>query len=116
MILAGMVCATVGMAASAKDLSGRDTFERRCAGCHALDNIKAGPPLRGVYGRRAGKDSRFPYSDAVKSVSITWGELTLDRWLADTESVIPGNDMAFRLDDPVERASVISYLKEISKQ
>jgi cytochrome c len=103
------------MAASAKDPGrGRDTFEKRCTGCHALEKIKVGPPLRDVYGRHAGMDAQFNYSDAVKAASVTWDEATLDRWLADTESVIPGNDMSFRLNDRAERASIIAYLRQLS--
>jgi cytochrome c len=103
------------MAASAKDPGrGRDAFEKRCTGCHALDKIKVGPPLRGVYGRNAGRDARFTYSDAVKTTSVTWDETTLDRWLTDTESVIPDNDMSFRLNDAGERASIIAYLRQLS--
>ena len=114
-ILTGVVCATIAMAASAKDPGrGRDTFEKRCTGCHALDKIKVGPPLRGVYGRNAGKDPQFTYSDAVKAASVAWDESTLDRWLTDTESVIPGNDMSFRLNDPAERANIIAYLRQLS--
>jgi cytochrome c len=114
-ILTGVVCATIAMAASDKDPGrGRDAFEKRCTGCHALEKIKVGPPLRGVYGRHAGKDAQFAYSDAVKSTSVTWDEATLDRWLTDTESVIPDNDMSFRLNDPGERASIIAYLRQLS--
>jgi cytochrome c len=114
-ILAGVVCATISLAASAKDASrGRDTFEKRCTGCHALDKIKVGPPLRGVFGRNAGKDPQFTYSDAMKNTSVAWDESTLDRWFTDTERVIPGNDMSFRLNDPVERANIIAYLKQLS--
>ena len=70
-ILTGVVCATIAMAASAKDPGrGRDAFEKRCTGCHALENIKVGPPLRDVYGRHAGKDTQFTYSDAVKAASV----------------------------------------------
>jgi cytochrome c len=114
-ILTGVVCATIAMAASAKDPDrGREAFEKRCTGCHALDKLKIGPPLRGVYGRNAGKDAQFTYSDAVKAASVTWEESTLDRWLADTESVIPDNDMSFRLADPADRANIIAYLKQLS--
>jgi cytochrome c len=103
------------IAASAKDPDrGREAFEKRCTGCHALDNVKIGPPLRGVYGRAAGRNPQFTYSDAMKSAAVTWDESTLDRWLIDTESVIPDNDMSFRLNDPAERASIISYLKQLS--
>jgi cytochrome c len=114
-ILTGVVCATLAIAASAKDPGlGRDAFEKRCTGCHALDKVKIGPSLRGVYGRAAGKDPQFSYSDALKSASVAWEESTLDRWLNDTESVIPDNDMSFRLNDPAERASIIAYLRQLS--
>jgi cytochrome c len=114
-ILAGALCVTMAIAASAADAGrGREAFEKRCTGCHALDKIKVGPRLRGVYGRQAGKDPEFIYSDAVKGASVTWEESTLDRWLSDTESVIPGNDMSFRLDNADERGDIIAYLRQLS--
>jgi len=93
---------------------GRDAFEQTCTGCHALDHAKVGPPLRNIYGRSAGKDRQFSYSDAMKGASVTWDDATLDRWLADTESIIPDNDMSFRLDDARTRADIIAYLKQLS--
>jgi cytochrome c len=114
-MLTGAVCATLAFGASDTAAErGREAFERRCTGCHALDKIKVGPPLRGVFGRKAGKDPQFTYSDAVKNTSITWNESTLDHWLTDTESIIPDNDMAFRLNDPADRASIIAYLRQLS--
>jgi len=114
-IFTGVVCATLATGASEKDVDrGRDAFEKRCTGCHALDKIKVGPPLRGVYGRNAGKDPQFAYSDAMKKTSVRWDEPTLDRWLTDTDSVIPDNDMAFRLNDPADRANIIAFLKQLS--
>ena len=114
-ILTGVVCVTVVIAAPAKDTDGgREAFEKRCTGCHALDKVKVGPPLREVYGRAAGTHPQFTYSDALKNASVTWDESTLDRWLSDTESVIPDNDMSFRLNDQAERAKIIAYLKQLS--
>ena len=114
-ILTGVVCASLATGASGKDAErGRETFERRCTGCHTLDKIKVGPPLRDAFGRNAGRDPQFSYSDALKNTSVTWDESTLDRWLTDTESIIPGNDMAFRLNDPAERANIIAYLRKLS--
>ena len=108
----GMVSSIASAAGDAQ--RGRETFEKTCTGCHALDRGKVGPPLRSVYGRSAGKDSQFSYSDAVKGASVRWDETTLDRWLTDTESVIPGNDMSFRLNDAGKRADIIAYLKQLS--
>ena len=110
----GVICAIAAIAASPKDADrGRDAFEKRCTGCHALDKIKVGPPLRGIFGRNAGKDPQFAYSDAVRNTPVKWDESTLDRWLTDTDSVIPDNDMAFRLNNPADRASIIAYLRQL---
>ena len=114
-----VILATLGalsaIASTARDAKrGRDVFETTCTGCHALDRAKVGPPLRKIFGQQAGKDANFTYSDAMKTASITWDEANLDKWLTDTETVIPGNDMAFRLNDASKRADIIAYLKQLS--
>jgi cytochrome c len=110
-----MAGAGVGRAASVADPGrGREAFEKRCTGCHDLDRIKVGPPLRGIFGRAAGKDPHFTYSEAMKRTPVRWEESTLDRWLADTDSVIPDNDMAYRLNDAAERANIIAYLRQMA--
>ena len=96
-------------------VAGRSAFEKRCTGCHALDHEKTGPRLAGVVGRKAGTVSGFPYSDAVRKSAVVWNEAVLDKWLTDPETVIPDTDMAFRLDNPVERAAIIAFLKETGK-
>ena len=80
--------------------SGRVAFEKRCTGCHALDHEKSGPRLAGVFGRRAGSLSSYPYSKPLKKSNVVWNEATLDKWLADPDSVVPDSDMAFRLNNP----------------
>ena len=96
-------------------IAGRSAFEKRCTGCHALDHEKAAPRLAGVVGRKAGTVPGFPYSDAVKKSAIVWNETVLEKWLTDPEGVIPDTDMAFRLDNPAERAAIIAFLKETGK-
>ncbi len=93
---------------------GKSLFEKRCSGCHALDADHEGPRLRGVFGRPAGKVTTFKYSDALKKAKVTWDEAELDKWLTDTESVAPDNDMGFRVPKQEERAAIISYLKSLS--
>jgi len=92
---------------------GRAVFERRCTGCHALDGLKSAPSLRHVFGGPAARDTQYPYSAALKGARVAWDEKTLDRWLTDTEAVVPGNDMAFRLERAEERADIIAYLKQL---
>src|ERR1700680_177719 len=49
---------------------GKELFEKRCSGCHALDKDKEGPRLRGVFGRTSGTVPTFKYSDALKAAHI----------------------------------------------
>jgi cytochrome c len=93
---------------------GQGLFEKRCTGCHALDSDHEGPRLRGVVGRAAGSVKTFQYSDALKNAKHTWNEATLDKWLTDPESVVPDNDMSFRVPKQEERAAIIAYLKSLS--
>jgi cytochrome c len=102
-------------AADSDAAAGRAVFEKRCTGCHALDHEKEGPRLAGVVGRKAGTISTFVYSDAVKKSAVVWTEGLLDKWLMDPETVIPDNDMSFRLNNAVERAAIIAFLKETGK-
>ena len=97
---------------SAQD--GQALFQKRCTGCHALDADHEGPRLRGVVGRAAGTVKTFQYSEALKNAKYTWDEAKLDKWLTDTESVVPDNDMSVRVPKQEERAAIISYLKSLS--
>ena len=90
---------------------GKTLFEKRCTGCHSLDLDKEGPRLRGVYGRNAGTVASFEYSDALKKTHIVWDDATLDKWLTDTDALIPGNDMAFHVPKPEERTDIIAFLR-----
>jgi cytochrome c len=95
---------------------GKAVFEKRCGGCHALDRDKEGPRLGGVYGRTAGSINSFQYSDALKSSKIKWADDTLDKWLTDTEKLVPNNDMGFHVEKADERRDIIAYLKQTSGQ
>src|SRR6202030_2945918 len=66
---------------------GKELFEKRCGGCHALDRDKEGPRLGGVYGRVAGSIASFEYSASLKKSKITWTDETLDKWLTDPEKL-----------------------------
>jgi len=92
-------------------VDGQKLFERRCGGCHSLDKDKEGPRLRGVYGRKAGSVPGFDYSEALKKSGITWDDAMLDRWLTDTDALVPGNGMDFSVKKAEERAAIIEFLK-----
>ncbi len=94
--------------------AGKAVFEKRCAGCHALDEDHEGPRLKGVFGRTAGTVKTFKYSTPLQNAGFVWDEAKLDKWLTDTDSVVPENDMAFRVPKAEERTAIIAYLKSLS--
>jgi cytochrome c len=113
--LALLVGSTLPVARPAQATArGKELFEKRCGGCHSLDRDKEGPRLRGVYGRVAGSVDSFQYSDALKKSKITWTEATLDKWLTDTEKLVPDNDMSFHVESSDERGEIITYLRQNS--
>jgi cytochrome c len=120
-ILAGFVLMLAGSSLSLparaqSRADGKALFEKRCGGCHALDRDKEGPRLAGVYGRTAGSLDSFQYSDALKKSKLKWAEDTLDKWLTDTEKLVPNNDMTFHVEKPDERSAIIAYLKSLSSR
>lgn len=96
---------------------GQEVFEKRCTGCHSLDDDKEGPKLRGVYGKKAGTLSTvFEYSDALKSSGVTWDAASLNQWMEDPEKIVPSSNMFFRVPKARERADVIAYLQQLTAQ
>jgi cytochrome c len=118
-IAAGFMMLTIGSsllrpAQVQAQANGKALFEKRCGGCHALDRDKEGPRLGGVFGRTSASLDGFQYSDALKKAKIVWKEDTLDRWLTDTEKIVPDNDMTFHVEKADERREIIAYLKQTS--
>jgi cytochrome c len=113
-IFAASVSLTPSGHAQTLGKSGKELFEKRCGGCHALDRDKEGPRLGGVYGRPAASVTSFEYSAGLRQSKITWSAETLDKWLTDPEKLVPDNDMTFHVESPSERREIISYLKQNS--
>src|SRR5262245_41454023 len=86
---------------------------RKCQACHSMDAGKnlLGPSLAGIMGRKAGTESGYNYSAAMKQSGLVWDDKTLDAYLADPQKLIPGNKMPFPgLKTDHDRADVIAYL------
>ena len=91
---------------------GKMVFERRCTGCHALDENREGPQLRTVYGRKAASVAGFQYSASLVASGLTWNPETLDRWLTDPDAMVPGNDMSVATPKAQDRRDLIAYLEQ----
>ena len=90
---------------------GKTVFDKRCTGCHTMARNGEGPKLAGVFGRKAGSVAQFEYSPALQKSGLTWSEATLDKWLADPDTLVPGTTMEFRVAKAIERRDLIAYLK-----
>jgi cytochrome c len=112
-IMAVSVLSTAGQAQTSGK-HGKELFDKRCGGCHALDRDKEGPRLAGVYGRAAASIASFDYSAGLKNSHITWTDETLEKWLADPEKLVPDNDMTFHVQSAEERREIIAFLKQNS--
>jgi cytochrome c len=99
---------------AADPVHGKLLFEKRCTGCHSLTENHRGPRLAGVYGRTSGTVPDYAYSSALKKSGIVWDDLSLDKWLTDTDAFIPGNEMDFLVAKPEDRRDVISYLRQMA--
>lgn len=93
--------------------AGRRVFAQ-CRSCHTIDAgapNRVGPNLHGVFGREIGAMEGFTYSQAVRDADFTWDAAHLDHWLANPQTFLPGNRMAFvGVRDETQRRDVIAYL------
>jgi cytochrome c len=92
---------------------------RACAPCHSLEQGRqmTGPSLAHLWQRHAGTLPGFErYSPALKGSGVVWDDATLDGWIADPQSLIPGNTMTFNgIKDARTRADLIAFLKQATE-
>jgi cytochrome c len=113
--LLALLAAQAG-AAPAQLLRQGEQVYARCQACHSLDYDRTGPHHCGLFGRRMGSVPGFPYSDAMKRADIIWSAGTLDRFLANPGTAVPGTSMGYAgVRDPAERGALIAYLKEATR-
>ena len=91
---------------------------KQCKVCHSIGpGAKAGvgPEQNGVFGAVAGSRPGYNYSAAMKEAGqkgIVWNDATLDKYLENPKSVVPGTKMVFLgLKNEKDRQDVIAFLK-----
>jgi cytochrome c len=91
---------------------------QRCFACHSIDPDEPaklqGPNLSKLLGRPAAQLPGFAYSQAMRNKAVAgliWDAATLDRYLADPDSVVAGTAMSVPpVRDAQERADLVAYL------
>jgi cytochrome c len=48
----------------------------------------------------------------LKKAHIVWNDATLDQWLTDPDTLVPGNNMEFRVPKAQERRDLIRFLQQ----
>jgi cytochrome c len=101
---------------SAEDASGQQAFNNACRTCHMVregDN-RLGPNLHKVVGRKAGSLPDYAFSSAMKEADFVWDEEKLDRFIANPDEVVPGNNMKpyGGLSSGEDRKKIIAFLAQ----
>jgi len=90
-----------------------------CQACHNVkkgDPHKVGPNLHGVFGRKAGTEPQFVYSEALLNTDIVWSNDTIRDWLKDPNDYIPGTNMVFvGLQKKHQQDALLEYLHHVTK-
>ena len=98
--------------------SGQLVFNNACRTCHTTskgDN-RLGPHLYKIVGRKAGSLLNYGYSSAMKGADFVWDEAKLNRFIANPDEIVPGNNMKpyGGLVSADDRMKVISFLQSLT--
>ena len=101
--------------ALAQDDAGQIAFNNACRTCHTVregDN-RLGPNLSRVIGRKAGSLPNYNYSESMKKADLVWDKQNLDRFIANPDAVVSGNNMKpyGGIASADERAKIIAFLE-----
>lgn len=107
-------------AAPVGDAARGEKIYDRCLACHAIDRDRTGPRHAGLFGRKAGSVEGYTYSAAMKKAGengLVWNDDTLDKFLKSPTTFVPGTKMGYAgVKDDQERADLIAYLKQATKE
>ena len=97
------------------DLSNGESQFAVCRACHTLNQggqDMTGPNLWGIFGRKAGAEASFAYSDDMKNAGWTWDAGRIDSWITNPHAVLAGTKMTFvGMPSATNRRDVIAFLK-----
>jgi len=105
--------------ALAQDDAGQIAFTNACRTCHTVregDN-RLGPNLSRVIGRKAGSLPNYNYSESMKKADLVWDKQNLDRFIANPDAVVSGNNMKpyGGIASAEERAKIVAFLESAGR-
>jgi cytochrome c len=121
LLVASPALATGGASPIGDAERGATFYDRQCKVCHQIgpDAVnRIGPPLNGIYGRRAGIYPDFKYSKSMVRMGndgLTWTLETLDAYVENPKALVSGTRMNYRgLKDAEARAALLAFLRDWS--
>ena len=115
-VLAFGVAATSQARAAGDVAAGQALFQQKCSICHSnvKGEMRVGPSLWGVVGRKAGTLPGYTYSNAMAHADRVWNAQTLNVYLTNPQKDIPGVKMLFPgLPSQTDRDNIIAYLSTL---
>lgn len=105
-------------------VSGSRIFMVNCAGCHTLESSNqgarsvTGPPLGLIYGKKAGSDVHFKYTEGMVQSETIWSERNLHNYLKNPKRMFPDARCDIKyggLSREEDRADIIQFFKLFTK-
>src|SRR5437667_7327795 len=96
-LVLGLLATCAARPAASADVEAGKTAFKKCALCHTTEagKNKVGPSLFGVVGRQSASLDGYNYSESMKKFDHVWDAQTLDTYLADPRTTVPGTKMIF---------------------
>jgi cytochrome c len=115
LLLMSSASAQAPAAQGADAAAGQQVFNNACRTCHTVkegDN-RQGPNLYKIVGRKAGSLPGYGYSSAMKEADFVWDADKLDRFMANPDATVSGNNMKpfSGLASADDRAKIIAFLQ-----
>ena len=100
---------------SAGDVANGKRVFMICKSCHTTvqgGSDMTGPNLWGVFGRKAGTEGKFKYSEGLKAAGFAWDPAHVDSWITNPKAMVPDTKMSFAgVKDAKDRVDLVAYLK-----
>lgn len=110
LLLALAACGSDPQAAQIE--KGKMIFERICSSCHTLGTeIRVGPPLKGVIGRKIASVPGFDYSDDMKKDHGSWTPEKLKSYVMGPMQMYPDGRMVIEPLNAEDAAAVAAFLQ-----
>ena len=97
---------------------GRMRYSSNCASCHLLNGeVRVGPPLNGIIGRKVASFPDYPYSEGLQSIKGKWTVSKLARFLENPKAMAPDTTMTAHYEfDPWEFKVIAEYIASVDEE